>query len=342
MKEETFKNKILWYNFVLCILVVCIHAQNMYIFIEPVGWINHSISFLIDKIACLAVPSFFMCSGYLFYRNFTWEKISVKLKRRFFSLVVPFLLWNLLYYILHLVARKIPYVSQLFDTDVPFSLKELADAVFLYKYNPVFWFMSYLIIFSFLCPVIYGLLKQKWVGLLVVLSVFALNVSAVFVPYLPVKANDILWWSSYYLIGSYISIHWKEAATPKKTLIYKCVIVSLVSLCISYVLFFVYNQSGWNYIYKLCGAIFLWYFIWMIGLPDAKKWMKNTFFIYAVHQIMALFLNKMANVFLGNSMYVGGFVFLLIPVIVVVFCYYAEILLSKYLPIVWKGVSGGR
>ena len=67
MKEETFKNKILWYNFIMCLLVVCIHAQNMHIFLEPVPWINQSISFLVERIACLAVPGFFMCSGYLFY-----------------------------------------------------------------------------------------------------------------------------------------------------------------------------------------------------------------------------------------------------------------------------------
>lgn len=54
MKEETFKNKILWYNFIMCLLVVCIHAQNMHIFLEPVPWINHSISFLVERIACLA------------------------------------------------------------------------------------------------------------------------------------------------------------------------------------------------------------------------------------------------------------------------------------------------
>ena len=88
MKEETFKNKILWYNFILCILVVCIHAQNMHIFIAPVTWINRSISFLVEQIACLAVPGFFMCSGYLFYRNLTWKKIPEKLKRRVVSLVV--------------------------------------------------------------------------------------------------------------------------------------------------------------------------------------------------------------------------------------------------------------
>ena len=58
MKEETFKNKILWYNFIMCLLVVCIHAQNMHIFLEPVPWINHSISFFVERIACLAVPGF--------------------------------------------------------------------------------------------------------------------------------------------------------------------------------------------------------------------------------------------------------------------------------------------
>ena len=115
MKEETFKNKILWYNFILCILVVCIHAQNMHIFIAPVTWINRSISFLVEQIACLAVPGFFMCSGYLFYRNLTWKKIPEKLKRRVVSLVIPFFIWNFLYYILHLTARKIPYLGQLFD-----------------------------------------------------------------------------------------------------------------------------------------------------------------------------------------------------------------------------------
>lgn len=50
MKEEKFKNNILWYNFTLCILVVCIHAQNMHIFIEPVAWINHAISFWLREL----------------------------------------------------------------------------------------------------------------------------------------------------------------------------------------------------------------------------------------------------------------------------------------------------
>ncbi len=459
MKEETFKNKILWYNFILCILVVCIHAQNMHIFIDPVTWINRSISFLVEQIACLAVPGFFMCSGYLFYRNLTWKKIPEKLKRRvvslvipffiwnflyyclavpgFFmcsgylfyrnltwkkipeklkrrvvSLVIPFFIWNFLYYILHLTARKIPYLGQLFDTAVPFSLPEFINAVFFYKYNPVFWFMLYLILFSFLSPVIYGILKQKWIGLIfslpefinavffykynpvfwfmlylilfsflspviygilkqkwigliVIFAVLILNFSAMLTPYLPINVNDVFSWSIYYLIGSYLGIHWKDAVTSKNP--YIPALIFLVGSCISFIFTFVHIQTGWIYIYKICGAAFLWYLIcmlplpeartWMkntfliyavhqimalLPLPEARTWMKNTFLIYAVHQIMALFLNKVGNLAFGNSMYIGGFIFLMIPVIVTVFCHYTGNILSKYCPVIWKLISGGR
>ena len=340
MKEETFKNKILWYNFILCILVVCIHAQNMHIFIAPVIWINRSISFLVEQIACLAVPGFFMCSGYLFYRNLTWKKIPEKLKRRVVSLVIPFFIWNFLYYILHLTARKIPYLGQLFDTAVPFSLPEFINAVFFYKYNPVFWFMLYLILFSFLSPVIYGILKQKWIGLMVIFAVLILNFSAMLTPYLPINVNDVFSWSIYYLIGSYLGIHWKDAVTSKNP--YIPALIFLVASCISFIFTFVHIQTGWIYIYKRCGAAFLWYLICMLPLPKARTWMKNTFLIYAVHQIMALFLNKVGNLAFGNSMYIGGFIFLMIPVIVTVFCHYTGNILSTYCPVIWKLISGGR
>ena len=120
------------------------------------------------------------------------------------------------------------------------------------------------------------------------------------------------------------------------------VLIFFTGSCISFLLAFVYMQTGWVYIYKICGAAFLWYLICMLPLPEARTWMKNTFFIYAVHQIMALFLNKMGNLILGNSMYIGGIMFLMIPVIVTVFSYCVEKILSKYCPVIWKILSGGR
>ena len=105
-----------------------------------------------------------------------------------------------------------------------------------------------------------------------------------------------------------------------------------------------------SYICKLGGSTFIkyvvlrsfgtWYVCFLYQKPE-YGW-KTHFFIYAVHQIMALFLNKMGNLFLGNSMYIGGIMFLIIPVIVTVFSYCVEKILSKYCPVIWKILSGGR
>jgi len=187
---------------------------------------------------------------------------------------------------------------------------------------------------------IYGILRQKWVGLFVVILVLVINFSEVLVSYIPVKTGDILGWSFYYLTGGYIGIHWTEIVMPKKK--YLPVVILGIGMCFSFVLSFVYGENGWIYIYKMCGAAFLWYFISAIELAQAPGWMKNTFVIYAVHQIMALFINKLTNLLFGNSMYVGGIIFLFIPVVVVVFCYFMELFMKTYFPTVWKIISGRR
>ena len=103
--------------------------------------------------------------------------------------------------------------------------------------------MLYLILFSFLSPVIYGILKQKWIGLMVIFAVLILNFSAMLTPYLPINVNDVFSWSIYYLIGSYLGIHWKDAVTSKNP--YIPALIFLVGSCISFIFTFVHIQTGW-------------------------------------------------------------------------------------------------
>lgn len=65
-------------------------------------------------------------------------------------------------------------------------------------------------------PIIYGILRQKWVGLFVVILVLVINFSEVLVSYIPVKTGDILGWSFYYLTGGYIGIHWTRNCNAKE------------------------------------------------------------------------------------------------------------------------------
>ncbi len=52
--------------------------------------------------------------------------------------------------------------------------------------------------------------------------------------------------------------------------------------------------------------------------------------------------NKLAYACFGSAMGMGLWMFALLPVIAVVFCGYSGRLLKRYLPFVWKIMSGNR
>lgn len=94
MNKNTFSNRVTWYNFILCIFVVWIHAQNTDLFTEVVmiegkPLFNQIEQTIVSDIAVVGVAGFFLCSGYLFYRNYSWGKVLEKYKTRFVGLFIP-------------------------------------------------------------------------------------------------------------------------------------------------------------------------------------------------------------------------------------------------------------
>ena len=86
MNKNTFSNRVTWYNFILCIFVVWIHAQNTDLFTEVVmiegkPLFNQIEQTMVSDIAVVGVAGFFLCSGYLFYRNYSWGKVLEKYMR---------------------------------------------------------------------------------------------------------------------------------------------------------------------------------------------------------------------------------------------------------------------
>lgn len=101
----------------LSILVIWAHSYNAELFSggAPVTegiWLTvHRIQdFLSAALGLTAVPGFFMLSAYLFFRSFSWEKLPAKWKSRVRSVAVPYLAWNLFYYLGYVLATRIPAV----------------------------------------------------------------------------------------------------------------------------------------------------------------------------------------------------------------------------------------
>ena len=139
------------YTLFLSVLVIFVHSTHFSL--ASLQAVPHSgffsTSFLIkiefffsEFLGQVAVPGFFFLSGFLFFRGLddvkSWGR---KLKSRVFSYVLPYLLWNSAMTLLYLSFGKAEW-----------SLESLWEGIFLYRFNPVFWYFYQLILLSFCLP----------------------------------------------------------------------------------------------------------------------------------------------------------------------------------------------
>lgn len=143
----------------------------------------------------VAVPVFFFISGYLFFLHEKTDKINYcqKWGRRIKTLLVPYILWNIMTIGLYLVLQILPPTAKYFTSEqniiYSYSLEDFFRAFWdCGQWNsgngtPVlspFWFIRNLIILSLLSPVIHKLnefFKIWWILPLVLLWCVTYNMA---------------------------------------------------------------------------------------------------------------------------------------------------------------------
>ncbi len=176
---KTQLNYIAPLKFLLILGVILIHA-NIASGTPPFSNAGIGISnFVSSQLGAAFVPSFFIISGYLFFlgvERFTRAIYVEKLKRRFFSLVVPYVLWNLICVALLLFKFRFfhfdSYGVYEMDGAIDWSrfIKGFWDFYDGYPYAQAFWFIRNLICFVILSPIVYVVGRKWWltVGLIAV------------------------------------------------------------------------------------------------------------------------------------------------------------------------------
>ena len=115
-----------------------------------------------------------MISAYLFYRNFGWGSLKRKWVSRFHSILIPYLLWNTIYYLGYVIGSRLPFVGRVMGKGlVPVNLSHFLDSILHFRYLYVFWYLKQLILLILLAPILYWILKRFWSGLLFLGAVFA-------------------------------------------------------------------------------------------------------------------------------------------------------------------------
>lgn len=290
-------------RFPLSILVVLIHVypQNnpLFIPIKNIDIYNINISAIYSIIARsghyfsqIAVPFFFFTSGYYFFREKTFTALiyKEKIKQKSKTLIIPYILWNLIaiFFLLPFTYKfiDIQYVLSCFWNITSWSNNSIIELPINHIVSaPIafpLWFLRDLIILIFLSPVIYIGIKKIGIIFIVFLAIlFILNICS-----LPgIGTTGIFFFSA----GAYLKL-------TDKNPIAECHKLKSTSIVISLIMFFltVFKDGHWiSYItvniYCIFGVISIINITSKIikerNIPQSNL-SKVSFFLYAIHTII--------------------------------------------------------
>ena len=232
MKADTYNfwTKKILLSYFLAVLVFMIHISTFANYIEPLGSrdIVKPLGWFVMAISRCAVPTFFIISGAVFFRDYTNDKYLQKLKSRIYTLLIPYLSWNTIWMIFGVVTTI--YFSQYFYARIPSDLSPMGMLLSIVHYtdNGPFWFIFNLIVFILVSPIIYLALKNKYVGGIVVVLVMVVNELGYGLPIKVFFESESI---VYYMAGAYVGIHafqWFSSSSKAKSV---CGILMII-LCI--------------------------------------------------------------------------------------------------------------
>lgn len=340
-KEVSFRNKITGFSFIFSLLVIWAHSYNAELYLgktsqaEEIRQIQRIFG---EQIGQIAVPGFFMISAYLFYRNFTWKKLGNKWLSRIHSIVIPYILWNFIYYIGYMIASRIPWLTDVVGKGVvPLSVNTLMDAVLFYQYNYVFWYLFQLILLVILAPALYFVLKNQVLGIGIQIGLWILLIMGIQIPYLNLDALI------YYSLGAYLAIHC--AKTVEALYGTRGFILGALGLIFSYYIYQTGLRYGWipGFVLSRLGAVIsLWLLISAEIFPNPKEFMKHVFFLYAIHFAWVRLLNKVGAILLPNTAEVAMILFLCMPILMLMISEVIGRWLKRKNVLIWNVLNGNR
>ena len=160
--------------FSLALLVVPIHCGSLKGVEAIPGWIRALQAIGSDTISRLAVPFFFVVSGFFLMKGIESGKVLEWWKRvcgkRMMTLVIPYLMWNVVYYGFKFATGKYGFEwSHASDQLIGWNLVNVPAC-------GQFWYIRCILLYVLAAPVLWLLLRNLWLGL----ALLALDVAAWF------------------------------------------------------------------------------------------------------------------------------------------------------------------
>lgn len=290
--------------------------------------------FIAKEIADIAVPAFFLISGYLFFQNYKPDMLLRKWKSRVFSLCIPYFIWNGIAYLYYAVICMVPGIKSSINNPVNgFSFLDLLREMALGEHNLVTWFLRCLVVYTIVTPLIYWIIKNKYGAILTMIAVL---VAITFVN------KQVLNCWIFYLAGACLGIHGKTFMTAKFSK--PVVICAFAYLILTGIvsMFFDTMQITVFSLLRLSQVIAIWICADFTADPEEPKWwFKISFFIYLSHVLVLESIEKTFLLLIGRSTVGAAIDFFAAPVLTLLILIALAYVLKKIKPL-WFVLTGGR
>lgn len=294
----------------------------------------HQLS-IFNEIGQDAVAPFFLITGFLFFRNFHMGNYLEKLKTRFHSLVIPYVIWNILgacawFLLIYYTGER--YISNNYSFD---SLTEVIGNIFACKYT-VLWYVGVIIVYAIAAPVFYYLARDLRIAVTSVIIFLIIGI-AFHHPF----ASPLVW-MSIYMMGALLGIHYNDYLFKAQPLW-----VTLLALVCFPVTVYLSHQHDTMLMVNLRQWSSVFFYIGIYDLLDkvmhfgSHRIYRYSFFLYATHYFLVHVLQRYVIVNTGSTF--GCWVaYLVIPLVVVVFCVSLAYFLDEKIHKLYALLTGDR
>ena len=349
-------------SFLLMIFVAFIHSYNLNVqigglnYLEPPYWLRFLESFISDGVCRVAVPMFFAISGYLacekIGENFTWAWYGNLLKKKFFSLLIPYLLVSAFGILLVVVLQLIPFSRPYFNN---FSLENttLNKWIWIWLISPVpfqLWFVRFLILHFLVFPFFYYPIKYFKIMFLMLLFAFWF-----YIPWQQLTGLIKIEFESafFFCLGLFFSIFGLDPCIKIKNSV-------LGVLFFAWIVWIFYRTGSYMKIdfnpyhvhYHIVGItfsglfIFWWSYDFFQKFVEKNHWITAnstySFGIFLFHEPFLTIIKKIMVRVLGTSAYSLLFIYVTTPVIAILFGLYFSKFLQTYLHAAYVVLTGSR
>jgi len=353
LKQFLLTTKIL--RFPLIILVIYIHIIHEDITQISISLIPNNVfhilySLISQNLGRIAVPCFFVFSGFLFFMkikgNYSLDMYKEQISKRIKTLLIPYFIWNIIF-VTTILLKNYLFTKLNLNTDDNYYYLQNNSIYKILWQGPIdypLWYLRDLIIMCIISPLIYYITKKTRILGIVYLAIFYL--SSIEIPFPGLSTTAIFFFG----LGVYFTNHITIVINGINKFGRYNLVLSFILLLISTY----FNGVPVFYelfikLFTISGIFSLIYIGNIIQKNNAITSLLvnlsvTVFFIYAIHVIYIINLSK--GIFFKISFFNTGYGviigYLLSPILVLFICLLLYYSLKKIAPRTLNTLTGSR